>query len=139
LGKVDELSYERDMSYTTAGQLLGHVMLGVEILEKKLRQAEGLSGEPFPESLAYHLKHLILSHHGEYEYGSPKLPMTPEAMALHLIDNLDAKLHQFFQLILQIGSDSAPEGVAEAGRIAGVSPISGRKSNQTVPQEIASS
>ncbi|MEC7109524.1 MAG: OB-fold nucleic acid binding domain-containing protein, partial [Planctomycetota bacterium] len=62
LGKVDELSYERDMSYTTAGQLLGHVMLGVEILEKKLRQAEGLSGEPFPESLAYHLKHLILSH-----------------------------------------------------------------------------
>ena len=108
LGKVDELSYERDMSYTTAGQLLGHVMLGVEILEKKLRQAEGLSGEPFPESLAYHLKHLILSHHGEYEYGSPKLPMTPEAMALHLIDNLDAKLHQFFQLIDEDANAESP-------------------------------
>jgi 3'-5' exoribonuclease len=108
LGKVEELSYDKDMSYTTAGQLLGHVVQGVELLEKKLRQAEELSGEPFPDSLSNHLKHLILSHHGEYEYGSPKLPMTPEAMALHLIDNLDAKLHQFFQLIDEDANAESP-------------------------------
>ena len=68
-------------------------------LDKKLREAERLSGEPVPEELVLRLKHMIVSHHGQYEYGSPKLPMTLEAVALHQLDNLDAKIHSFQQLI----------------------------------------
>jgi len=99
LGKLVELSYDRDFAYTDKGQLLGHVVLGVGMLEEKIRETEKLSSEPFPEELALRLKHMIVSHHGEYEFGSPKLPMTLEATALHYLDNLDAKLHAFEKLI----------------------------------------
>ena len=99
IGKIDELSYERDLGYRDAGQLLGHMSMGVELLSEKIRQAETLSGEPFPEMLTVHLKHMVLSHHGEHEYGSPVLPMTLEAIALHFIDNLDAKMHGVAQII----------------------------------------
>jgi 3'-5' exoribonuclease len=108
IGKLRELTYEPDLGYTDAGQLLGHMVLGVSMLEEKIQAAHRLAGEPFPESLALHLKHLIVSHHGEYEFGSPKLPMSREAIALHLIDNLDAKLHSFDQLISEdVNSESA--------------------------------
>src|SRR5207249_2915431 len=60
---------------------------------------ERLSGEPMPEQMVLRLKHMIVSHHGQYEYGSPKLPMTLEAVALHHLDNLDAKIHSFHQLM----------------------------------------
>jgi 3'-5' exoribonuclease len=99
VGKVDELTYDRDFAYSDEGQLIGHVVMAVGILEKKLREVERLSGEPLPEVLALRLKHMIVSHHGQYEFGSPKLPMTLEAVALHHLDNLDAKVHAFEQLI----------------------------------------
>ncbi len=99
IGKLRELTYEPDLGYSDAGQLLGHMVLAISMVDEKIRVAETLMGEPFPESLAIHLKHLIVSHHGQYEFGSPKLPMSREAMALHLIDNLDAKLHCLDQLI----------------------------------------
>ena len=99
MGKVEELAYERDFTYTDEGQLIGHVVIAVGMLDKKLREAERLSGEPMPAELVLRLKHMIVSHHGQYEFGSPKLPMTLEAVALHQLDNLDAKIHSFQQLI----------------------------------------
>ena len=99
IGKIEELTYERDLGYSDAGQLLGHVVLAVSMLDDKIRETERLSGEPFPEELALRLKHMILSHHGQYEFGSPKLPMTLEAAALHFLDNLDAKMHSIGQLL----------------------------------------
>ena len=99
IGKIEELTYERDLGYSDAGQLIGHVVLGIGIVEDKIRATEKLTGEPFPERLRLRLQHMILSHHGEYEFGSPKLPMTLEAVALHYLDNLDAKMHSLSQLI----------------------------------------
>ncbi|HZZ27314.1 MAG TPA: HD domain-containing protein [Pirellulales bacterium] len=99
MGKVEELSSDRGFAYTDAGQLLGHVVLAITMLDKKLCQAEELLGEPLPEETVLRLKHMIISHHGEYEFGAPKLPMTLEAIALHQLDNLDAKLHNFHQLM----------------------------------------
>jgi 3'-5' exoribonuclease len=95
VGKVRELSYGRVFSYTDAGQLVGHLVIGVEMLNEKAAKVPDLTGEPFPPELLLRLKHLILSHHGTYEFGSPKLPMTPEAIALHYLDNFDAKVHSF--------------------------------------------
>jgi 3'-5' exoribonuclease len=95
LGKVRELSFGRSFGYSDEGQLIGHLVIGVEILNEKIREVEKLMGERFPEELLLRLKHMILSHHGTYEFGSPKLPMTPEAIALHHLDNFDAKVHSF--------------------------------------------
>jgi 3'-5' exoribonuclease len=97
MGKIGELGYERGFSYTDEGQLIGHVVMAVGILEQKVAEAERLSGESVPLETVLRLKHMIISHHGQYEYGSPKLPMTLEAVALHQLDNLDAKLHNFAQ------------------------------------------
>jgi len=97
IGKVRELSYDRVFGYTDEGQLVGHIVIGVEMLNEKLAQVPDLTGEPFPSELVLRLKHLILSHHGTYEFGSPRLPMTPEGIALHYLDNLDAKLHSFLR------------------------------------------
>lgn len=108
LGKVDELYYERDTGYTDEGQMLGHVVQGVITLEEKIREAEKLSGEPFPRELALRLKHMVVSHHGQYEFGSPKLPMTLEAIALHHLDNLDAKIHSFQQLMADDANVDSP-------------------------------
>ncbi len=96
-GKVDELVYEREFAYSDAGQLIGHLVMAVSTLEHKLAEVETLSGERVPDETALRLKHLIVSHHGEYDFGSPKLPMTVEAMALHCLDNLDAKVACFDQ------------------------------------------
>jgi 3'-5' exoribonuclease len=99
MGKIEELSCERGFAYTDAGQMLGHVVLAVTILDAKLQEAERLSGEEIPAETKLRLKHMVISHHGEYEYGAPKLPMTLEAIALHYLDNLDAKIHHFEQLM----------------------------------------
>jgi 3'-5' exoribonuclease len=99
MGKIDELTYERDFAYSDEGQLIGHVVMAIGILERKLKEVERLSGEPVPSEIVLRLKHMIVSHHGSYEYGSPKLPMTLEAVALHQLDNLDAKIHSFDQLM----------------------------------------
>lgn len=93
IGKVDELSYDRAFAYSDEGQLIGHLVMGVEMLRDKVERTADLTGEPFPTELLLRLKHMILSHHGSLEFGSPKVPMTPEAVALHHLDNLDAKLH----------------------------------------------
>jgi 3'-5' exoribonuclease len=95
LGKVRELSYGRVFSYTDEGQLVGHLVIGVEMLNEKAARVPDLTGEPFPAELLLRLKHMIVSHHGTLEFGSPRLPMTPEAIALHYLDNLDAKVHTF--------------------------------------------
>ncbi len=97
--KIDELSYDRDIAYTDEGQLLGHLVLAVLMLDEKVREIVQKDGQPFPKQMLTEIKHLIISHHGQYEYGSPKLPMTLEAITLHLLDNLDAKLANFTQLI----------------------------------------
>jgi|SRR5579864_5993963 len=93
IGKVDELSYDRAFSYTDEGQLVGHLVMGVTMLRDKVKRTAELTGEPFPAELGLRLEHMIVSHHGAYEFGSPKLPMTPEAVALHYLDNLDSKIH----------------------------------------------
>jgi 3'-5' exoribonuclease len=94
-GKVRELSYDRAFGYTDEGQLVGHVVMGIEMLNDKVARVPDLTGEPFPPELLLRLKHMIVSHHGSYEFGAPRLPMTPEAIALHFLDNLDAKIHSF--------------------------------------------
>ncbi len=93
LGKIDELSYERTFGYTDEGQLVGHLVMGVAMLRDYLHKTTDLTGEPFPTELRLRLEHMIVSHHGTAEFGSVKPPMTPEAVALSLIDNLDAKIH----------------------------------------------
>lgn len=97
IGKVNELCYDRELAYSDEGQLIGHLVMAVSMLESKIRDTEKLTGEPFPPETALRLKHMIVSHHGEYDYGSPKLPMTLEAVALYLLDNLDAKIFSFQQ------------------------------------------
>src|SRR3954452_5013477 len=93
IGKVRELTFDWAFGYSDEGQLLGHIAIGVRLLEDKVAHVPDLTGEPFPTELLLRLQHLILSHHGSLEFGSPRLPMTPEAVALHYLDNFDAKLH----------------------------------------------
>ncbi len=97
IGKLRELSYDRTFGYTDEGQLVGHLVIGVEMLNEKAAQVPALTGEPFPAELLLRLKHLIVSHHGTQEWGSPRVPMTPEAIILHHIDNMDAKAHTFIR------------------------------------------
>ena len=88
IGKMRELRFDRRIDYTDEGRLLGHVMLGAAMLDEKLHELK-----KFPRQLAVRLKHMILSHHGQYEFGSPKRPKFLEAFALNLIDDLDAKIN----------------------------------------------
>ena len=97
--KIDELCYDREIGYTDEGQMLGHMVMAMSLVDQKAREAERLSGEPIPHDLMVEIKHMIISHHGQYEYGSAKLPMTLEAEALHHIDNLDAKMASYTGLI----------------------------------------
>ena len=87
IGKIYELSYERSFGYTSEGQLLGHIAIGLRLIDRKLELTPD-----FPARLRTLVEHLVLSHHGALEFGSPKLPMFPEAMLLHYLDDLDAKM-----------------------------------------------
>ena len=87
IGKIHELNYSRSFSYSTEGQLLGHMIIELEMLHAKIAQVPG-----FPDELKILIEHLIISHHGQYEFGSPKLPMFPEALMLHYLDDLDSKM-----------------------------------------------
>ncbi|MDQ6676845.1 MAG: HD domain-containing protein [Acidobacteriota bacterium] len=87
IGKIYELSYDRGFSYTTQGQLLGHMMIALRMVSDKLR---GLPD--FPEPLRTLLEHIIISHHGHLEFGSPKLPQFPEALLFHYLDDMDSKM-----------------------------------------------
>ena len=88
IGKVAELCYQRSFDYSDEGKLLGHIVMGVEMVEEKIRTLPG-----FPRPLATLVKHLLLSHHGQYEYGSPKRPKTMEAVILNFLDDLDSKIN----------------------------------------------
>ena len=98
LGKVDEISSEAGFTYTTPGRLLGHLLLGMRKLDEKI------AGLPdFPEALADHLRHLLASHHGRLEHGSPRLPMTAEALVVHRADEMDSTLANLTDLFRQTG------------------------------------
>lgn len=101
IGKMKEISLFPLNDYTDDGQLLGHIVIGSEMISEKVRTIPG-----FPAVLASQLKHCILAHHGEYEYGSPKKPAIMEALALNLADNADAKLETFTEIL---------EGTTEQG------------------------
>ena len=94
LGKAWELQGGVSRDYTDEGRLLGHIFLGLQVLQPFFDKARDLD-----KGLVLHLKHLILSHHGEYEFGSPKRPKTPEAITLHYADNLDAKVNTIQQAL----------------------------------------
>ena len=99
LGKTEELAFAHEFTYTDEGQLIGHLVLAVEMLDAKLAEAERLSGEPMPAETVLRLKHMILSHHGELAFGSPKVPLFAEAMLLHQLDDLDSKMECIRTLI----------------------------------------
>ncbi len=107
-GKIRELTYSPDLGYSDAGQLLGHLVQGVVMLDELIVETEKQSGENFPADLANQLRHMIVSHHGQYEYGSPKLPMTLEAITLHYLDSLDARIHGVAQLIEEDVNKNSP-------------------------------
>jgi 3'-5' exoribonuclease len=88
VGKVREIAYIRSFDYTDEGKLLGHITIGVEMVREKILELEN-----FPRELAILLQHMLLSHHGQYEFGSPKLPMTVEATILNYLDDLDSKIN----------------------------------------------
>jgi 3'-5' exoribonuclease len=93
-GKIDELSYDRAFGYTNEGQLIGHLVMETIMVAEKIREIPG-----FPDDLRRHLLHLLLSHHGKLEYGSPKLPSTPEALLLAMLDDLDSKVEAMQRLM----------------------------------------
>ncbi len=99
IGKTGELSYERSFDYTDEGKLVGHIVMGVEMIEERSR-----SIADFPRQQVMLLKHLLLSHHGQYEYGSPKRPKMLEAVILNFIDDLDSKING-----IQTHIDKEPE------------------------------
>lgn len=101
LGKTKELSIFPENDYTDEGQLLGHIIIGTEMVSERIRQIPG-----FPEKLAVELKHCILSHHGELEYGSPKKPAILEALALNFADNADAKMETMIELLKGAGDNT---------------------------------
>ncbi len=101
IGKTEELSLFPENDYTDAGQLMGHIVIGVEMLHDEINKIPG-----FPKALEYELKHCIVAHHGELEYGSPKKPALMEAMALNLADNTDAKMETMTE-IFEKGDESS--------------------------------
>ena len=105
IGKTEELSYDMAFSYTDSGQLLGHITQSLLMLNRKA-DALAAKGTKIGQTVLDSLGHIILSHHGEYEFGSPKLPATPEAFMVYYIDDLDAKISQVTAAIDSEQSDS---------------------------------
>ena len=100
IGKLEELSTFPENDYTDEGQLLGHIMIGAMEIAERIKTIDG-----FPVKLAHEMEHCILAHHGELEYGSPKKPALPEAVALSYADNIDAKMETMRELLSNV-----PEG-----------------------------
>jgi len=107
IGKTSEMSFETSFTYTDSGQLVGHIVQAAIWIDQKIADVESETKQPFPADLQNVLTHVVLAHHGSYEFGSPKLPAVPEAIAIHYLDNLDAKLHMFLR---QIEIDPDAEG-----------------------------
>ena len=98
-GKIRELGYDTNFVYTSEGQLIGHITQAVLWIHEKCAEIASETDQPFPHDIEMALKHIILSHHGKYEFGSPRLPATAEALMIHYLDNLDAKLNMVFEAI----------------------------------------
>lgn len=98
VGKMDEYSIKVAPEYTVAGRLIGHIVMGSELITGTVAQIRA-DGEEFPEELEWMLKHMVLSHHGSLEFGSPVKPLFPEAMVLHIMDDLDARMFVYFNKI----------------------------------------
>ncbi len=96
IGKIFEYSYQKRIDITTEGRMLGHIVMGYEFISQKISKIKN-----FPNELRLKLLHMIVSHHGELDYGSPILPMFPEALVLHFMDNLEAKLEMMYTAIKQ--------------------------------------
>jgi 3'-5' exoribonuclease len=108
IGKLWELSYDRTTDYTTEGRLIGHLVMGVELIERKVTELNAQPGRLpgiFPEEKKLLIKHVVLAHHGKLEYGSPKEPQVLEALIVHYVDDLDSKVSAINQFITQ---DQAP-------------------------------
>lgn len=120
IGKIRELSYTHSFGYTDEGQLMGHIGIGILLLEEK---AKGIPG--FPDDLLLHLQHIIVSHHGLPEHGAMKPPMTPDAIAFHYLDNLDAKLAMVDSLKQEL--HSADEATEQERRWTDFKPSLGRR------------
>ncbi|MFQ5491938.1 MAG: 3'-5' exoribonuclease YhaM family protein [Phycisphaerae bacterium] len=103
LAKTAELKYDTNFGYTDTGQLVGHVALGAVWIEFKAAAAGKALGKPFPTLIKTALQHLVLAHHGRLEFGAARIPATPEAIAIHHLDNLDAKVHQMLAAIERDG------------------------------------
>jgi 3'-5' exoribonuclease len=95
-GKIDELAYDRAFGYTDDGQMIGHLVMETIMVADHIKQIPG-----FPDDLRRHLLHMLLAHHGKLEYGSPKLPSTPEALMLAYLDDLDSKVEAMMRLIAE--------------------------------------
>ena len=102
IGKIDELTYVRSFGYSSEGQLLGHIVIGLKIMGDKIRQLP-----EFPPKLRSLVEHMIISHHGELQFGSPKVPVFAEALLLHHLDNLDSKMEA---MRISLKRDALAEG-----------------------------
>lgn len=105
IGKIKELQAGTGLEYTDSGKLVGHLVLGTELLNNYITDIDG-----FPEELKYLLNHMILSHHGFLEFGSPKKPKTPEAFILHHLDDMDAKLNTYESIFEKEGVETGWSG-----------------------------
>ena len=111
-GKVRELAWKSSFSYTTEGQLLGHITIVIRMLQEKIATMPG-----FPDRLRILVEHMILSHHGRFEYGSPKLPMTPEALVFSAIDDLEAKMQNMrAEFAKAVDGGKQPDDVTDFSR-----------------------
>ncbi len=99
LGKLEELSFDGELTYSDAGQLLGHLVQGVVELQTRAHRIASTTAQPIPSQLILRLQHMIASHHGQLDHGSPKVPMTIEAIVLHFLDDMDAKVNAATELI----------------------------------------
>jgi len=143
IGKVRELSVRKSIEYTTEGRLLGHISLGYEMLADKIKAIPG-----FPAELTMLLKHIMLSHHGEYEFGSPKRPKIQEAIIINYLDDLAAKISNFRSTLKKENVEAgdwtyyskmhdrylyrqASYAAAEEAEVSGPGPESGKKGRKT--------
>ena len=131
--KIRELKFDLHIDYTDEGRLLGHLVLGVVMLEEKLAGIRA-----FPQELSLRLKHMILSHHGQYEFGSPKRPKFLEAFVLHLVDDLDAKVNglgRFMRRDRQEGAWTDFNRLFERFFLKGGIPVDKEETDTALPED----
>ncbi len=108
IGKLEELSFEGELTYSDPGQLVGHLVQGVQMLDRKIVEVEKELGVSIDKQLVWRLQHMIVSHHGSLEHGSPRVPMTLEAIVLHYLDDMDAKVNAVTEAIRADRNSDSP-------------------------------